>query len=81
MNYWLLGAVAWLIIGIVAVAYCLWDDHRTGEDLTLGDLSLALFTVCAGPLFAVWLLRQLAKQYSGTVLIKGRNQNERGRND
>lgn len=72
MNWWYV-LEAWLFIGFVAVACAMYRDHNEADDFTLEDLGMVFVTICTGPIFAVWFIKEIA---SDVVLIKGK-QDER----
>jgi hypothetical protein len=69
---WAYYVVGWLLVGFVAVVICVYDGYKDGDDFTLGDIGMVLITTLTGPIFAVWLLKELAVDKSSVVLIKGR---------
>jgi hypothetical protein len=73
---WTYCVIAWFVIGLLAVAWCLYTEFNPTEDFTLQDLGMVLATICLGPIFAIWYIIEITPN---VVLIKGRVRDERGR--
>ena len=68
---WAYYLAGWLFVGFLVVSICLYDGYRKGDNLTLGDLGDVFTATLAGPIFVIWLLRELAKENASMVLVKG----------
>jgi hypothetical protein len=73
---WVYYVVGWLLVGFVAVASGVYYGYKDGDDFTLGDLGMVFIITLTGPIFAIWLLKEVAVDKSSTVLIKGRRAND-----
>lgn len=67
---WAYYVAGWLLVGLVAVSCAMYNDYNEADDFTLGDLGMVVATVCTGPIFAVWYIKEYA---ADIVLVKGKH--------